>query len=316
MSKIDYINRINRVIDYIETHLAEDMSLEDLSAEANFSPYHFHRIFTAFTREPVNRFIKRLRLERAAAKLVCGDKTITEITFDCGFKSSSVFARSFKEYFGKSATEWRNSQISKNCKENSNNGKMLSKNSKAEESESIYHLNNKIIDERRKEMNVKGRNVRVENLQEMTVAYVRHVGPYAGDEKLFESLYEKIFKWAGARDLLNFPETKLLSVYHDDPGLTDESKLRTSICITVPPETVVDGEIGKMVINSGKYAMAEFEIDADQYGEAWNWICGEWLPESGYEAADGLCYELSKNNPKEHPEGKHIFDICIPVKPA
>ena len=84
----------------------------------------------------------------------------------------------------------------------------------------------------------------------------------------------------------------------------------------MPPETEVSGDVGKMIINSGKYAMAEFELSVDKFGEAWNWLCCEWLPDSGYEPADGLSYELNKNDPNEHPQGKHIVDICIPVRPA
>jgi len=40
-----------------------------------------------------------------------------------------------------------------------------------------------------------------------------------------------------------------------------------------------------------------------------------WMPASGYQPGDRLCYEIMNNNPKEHPEGKHIVDICVPVKP-
>jgi len=41
-------------------------------------------------------------------------------------------------------------------------------------------------------------------------------------------------RWAGPRGLLQFPKTKTLGVYHDDPEITDPSRLRSSACITVP----------------------------------------------------------------------------------
>jgi AraC family transcriptional regulator len=309
MSRQDYIIRINRVIDYIENHMSEDLGLEKLAGIAAFSPYHFHRIFSAFMNEPLNRFIRRVKIEKAAHILAATENSITEIALDCGFGSSAVFARSFKEFYNLSASEWRRTKKSKNRKSNS-------KNSEDSNSGKIYPLNHTITQERINIMKVEAKQVRVENLEEMTVAYVRHIGPYAGDEKLFENLFNKLFTWAGARDLLHFPETKVISVYHDDPNLTDEDKLRTSICITVPEETEVGGEVGKMKIKAGKYAMAEFELNSDQFGCAWNWLCGEWLPDSGYEAADGLSFEVSKNDPHEHPQGKHIVDICIPVTPA
>ena len=43
-----YLSRVNRVLDYIESHLSESLSLSDLAEVALFSPYHFHRIFSAF----------------------------------------------------------------------------------------------------------------------------------------------------------------------------------------------------------------------------------------------------------------------------
>ena len=150
----------------------------------------------------------------------------------------------------------------------------------------------------------------------MHLAYVRHIGPYAGDEALFERLFTKLITWAAPRGLFRPPDTEMLSIYHDNPDLTDADKLRTDICITVPPDTQVDGEIGKSLIPEGKYAVARFEIDASEYGEAWDIVYGEWLPESGFQPGEGApCFELYRGDPKEHPEGKHTFDLCLPVQP-
>ena len=149
----------------------------------------------------------------------------------------------------------------------------------------------------------------------MQVAYLRHIGPYAGNEQLFGDLFNRLCAWAGPRGLLRFPETKMITIYHDNPDITDETRLRTDVCITVPPETQVDGEIGKADIPAGKYAVAHFEILPDQYGDAWNAVYGGWFPESGYKPDDRPCFELYLNDPKQHPEGKHVVDIYAPVKP-
>lgn len=158
-------------------------------------------------------------------------------------------------------------------------------------------------------------NVEVKDVPEMHVAYIRHIGPYAGDEQLFGNLFNRLYSWAGPRELLHFPETKFVSIYHDNPEITDEAKLRTDVCITVPADTQVDGEISKAAIPAGKYAIAHFEIKVDQYSDAWNAVYGGWLPESGYQPDDRPCFEVCLNNPKEHPEGKHIVDIYVPIKP-
>ena len=323
-----YVSRINRVIDYIEVNITQELTLEELSKVAHFSRFHFHRIFRAIVGETLHQFIQRLRIEKAANQLIDNpEKTITEIAFDCGFSGSASFARVFKEAYGMSAGKWRTggylqkrgiSDInSKKSKLISNNREAISHFSYYDSGVTSYYVDSKTRNPiwRIKMRTYKQIEVAVKNMPEFHVAYIRHIGPYKGDSDLFESLFERLMKWAAPRGLLRFPETKVLSVYHDDPKFTDEDKLRTSVCISVPEDTLVEGEIGKMLIPGGSFAVAGFEIGSDEFEEAWNTVMGNWLPESGYQPDDRLCYELCHNDPKEHPEHKHIIDICVPVKP-
>ncbi len=66
----EYISRINRVMDYIEVNIVQDLSLENLAEVANFSRFHFHRIFRAMVGETLHQFIQRIRLEKAAAQTI------------------------------------------------------------------------------------------------------------------------------------------------------------------------------------------------------------------------------------------------------
>ena len=153
----------------------------------------------------------------------------------------------------------------------------------------------------------------VKELPERTVACIRHVGPYNEIGKAIE----KVFAWAGPKGLIQFPKTQLLAVYHDDPSNVDTSELRSDACLSVPEGTEVDGEAKTMKIPGGLFAVAHVEIDVTQYGEAWDKLVGEWIPESGYEPdypSDRLCYDLYLNDPDQHPEKKHIVDICEPVR--
>lgn len=63
-------------------------------------------------------------------------------------------------------------------------------------------------------------DVEVRKVPDKTVAYIRHVGPYAGDGQLFGNLFERLMMWAGPRNLIRFPESQMLTVYHDDPNIT------------------------------------------------------------------------------------------------
>lgn len=156
------------------------------------------------------------------------------------------------------------------------------------------------------------KSVEIKDLPKMSVAYIRHIGPYKGDEKLFESIWTRLFTWAGPRGLIGGEDFKSLIVYHDDPNVTIEDKLRMSVCITVPSDTKVDGEIGKMEIEAARYVVARFELTAQDFQEAWDWVYGQWFPTSGYQPDDKPCFEVYPEEPKD---GKFIVDICVPVKP-
>ncbi|RPH89108.1 MAG: AraC family transcriptional regulator [Calditrichaeota bacterium] len=316
----EYQTRIHRVMDYIDKHLDQELSLDELAKVANFSPFHFHRIFHALVGETLNQFIQRIRIEKAATMLL-GDpkKSITAVALDCGFNSSASFARLFRKAFSISASAWRFEQMQGKSKIDqmvSKNGEMKSKPREEIDTESAYisSINfNQIWRIHMKEQ--LQTQITVQTLPEMHLAYVRHIGPYKGDEKLFNRLFGTLFKWAGARGLLLTNDVKCLTIYHDNPEITDEDKLRISVCITVPKETAVDGEIGLMTVSAGKYAVGHFEIAVDEYQKAWDTLCGVWLPDSGYVPDDRLPFEVNLNDPREHPEGKHIIDICLPVRP-
>ncbi len=312
--RAEYLSRINRVIDYIDANIDKDFSLKTLAEIACFSRFHFHRIFQAIVGETLNQFIQRVRIEKAAVQLITNPKkSITEIAFDCGFSGSATFARAFRDSFQMSASQWR----SKECLQNRKICKTNRKIRKDFDVSSFYidhETKNPIW--RIKMKDKKNIQIEVKEMSEFQVAYIRHIGPYKGDSELFENLFDKLMKWAGPRGLLRFPETKVMAVYHDDPQITDEDKLRTSACITVPKDTAVEGEVGNMIIPGGKFAVARCELaGSEAYEEAWNMVFGGWLPESGYQPDDRLCYEIYQNDPKEHPEGIHIVDICVPVKP-
>lgn len=322
----EYTARINRAIDYIEKNIGDgDLTLKKLSSVAGFSPFHFHRIFAGMMGETLNQFIQRVRVEKAAMMLASNPKkNMTEIAFDCGYSGSAQFSRAFREKFGMTPTQWRKgesytgtmtgeeddkSRICKNesnsCKNNSREGKEFIENGGYDEGKTARRL---------KMNSIRPQSIEVKKFPDMTVAYVRHVGPYKGDAALFEKLIGRICSWAGSRELLK-ADTKLIAVYHDNPDVTEEGKLRMSICLTVPENAKVDSEIGKMKIDGGAYVVAHFEINGDEYEGAWNWVYGTWLPESGYQPDDKPCFELYGPDPKDHPTGKHVVDICVPVKP-
>ncbi|MGC9445305.1 MAG: AraC family transcriptional regulator [Candidatus Methanospirareceae archaeon] len=156
--------------------------------------------------------------------------------------------------------------------------------------------------------------VDIKQIPGLHVAYIPHRGPYKGDTALFERLFWRLLMWADARNLLQH-DTKVLTVYHADPKVTDERQLSMSVCITVPEDTEAEDVVGVMTIPGGTYAIAHFVIDQDEYEAAWNALYGTWLPESGHQPDnDRAPFELYLNDPREHPQHKHIVDIYLPLE--
>jgi AraC family transcriptional regulator len=146
-------------------------------------------------------------------------------------------------------------------------------------------------------------------MPEMHVIYCRHIG----DFNQIGRAYEKLLKWAGPRGLVQ-NTTKTITVYHDDPSITQVEKVRQSAGIVVDNNAKPEGEFGKLVVAAQKCVVGHFELLPTDFEIAWNSVC-LWLTESGYQPTDGLPYELYHNDHTQHPEGKFIVDICVPVKP-
>ncbi|MEO1023707.1 MAG: AraC family transcriptional regulator [Bacteroidota bacterium] len=301
MIENEYKYRINKVIDYIEKNIDQDFSLTELAAIANFSKFHFSRIFQGVTGETPFQLILRLRLERSAFLLKHSRDSISQIAYQCGFKSLPVFSKNFTSYFNQTATSFR--------KQKSNLNKANSTLDKNRKPPSLY-----VCDETKSiKWNVDietNESIEVKELPDIPVVYVRHIGPYAGNEKLFETLFNRLFAWAAPRGLLE-QSFQTAIVYHDDESTADVNKLRTSICITAQSDTLVDGDIGKMILESGKYVIARFNVKVEEFQHAWNWLFGQWFPSSGYQPDDKPCFELYPEEPKND---LFTVDICVPVR--
>jgi len=303
----EYISRINRTFDYIESNIEKPMTLEELAGVANFSRFHFNRIFQSIVGETPFQFILRVRLEKSATLLLTNkNETISEIAYKCGFSDISVFSRNFKSHFQISASQYRAN------KSNNSNLSQQDSNSRQSDERPVQYLC-PVLRTIKWRTNMKlNKSVEVAELPKMTVAYIRHIGPYKGNEELFGSIWNRLFSWAGPRGLLGGKDFKSLIIYHDDPDVTIEDKLRMSVCITVPAETKVDGEVGKMEIEAARYVIARFDLTAKYFQQAWDWLYGQWFPTSGYQPDDKPCFEMYPEEPKD---GKFIVDICVPVKP-
>jgi AraC family transcriptional regulator len=87
-----YGERFAKVCDYIDEHLGEDLSIERLSQVANFSKFHFHRLFSNYAGTSVSRYIQMIRFNRASCRLVFEPHVqIIEIALEAGFENPESF---------------------------------------------------------------------------------------------------------------------------------------------------------------------------------------------------------------------------------
>ena len=308
-SKIEYRSRINRVMDYIDIHLDQPLELKSIAEIANFSPFHFHRIFTFLIGETPIDYIQRLRIEKAACRLRENmDISISEIADSCGFCTVSLFSRVFKKFFGLTPSQFRKTERPVYAQDGilfSKHGQMVSKNLTPK-----HVLSPQLCSVKFKISYFMETKIEVKEMPDMKAVYCRHMGAF----KEIVKAYEKLIKWAEPRGLYIPNVTKSATVTHDDPSVTELSKVRQSACIIVEGDVKGEGEIGNLVIPGGQYAVGHFELGTEDFEKAWNTMC-KWFTESGYQQGDGCTYELYHNSHRTHPENKHIVDICIPIKP-
>lgn len=291
----EYVKRINYILDFIEMNFDKDLSLASLAQKANYSPFHFHRIFSIVINEPLNQYVVRKRVERIASILITDSKTpIKKLSYDYGFNSESSFSRAFKKFYGISPMRFRSegkAKLSKIGIESSSIEKYIC---------SIDNINKWI------KMNSK---IVITKLQDIQLAGITHIGEF---DKM-ESYFQRLMKWGHKKEVLNTLNFKAITIYHDNPNVTQITKVRFSACITVRKEIKEDKEIRPLKIYKGIYVVARFEIDPPEMSKAWKNIC-IWIMENGYEFRDGQYFEIYHNDHKTHPEQKIILDICIPIE--
>ena len=96
----EQILAVQRMQDYIEAHLEEEIDLAELSRAADFSPWYSYRLFRNYTGLTPSSYIRRMRLSRAARRLKNESVRITDVAFDLGFGSVDGFTRAFYREFG------------------------------------------------------------------------------------------------------------------------------------------------------------------------------------------------------------------------
>ncbi len=104
--------QVRRVTEYLNDHLAEPVSLQELAGLVRLSPYHFARTFKLSTGLPPHRYHTIRRVEKAKELLEHTELTITEIAHAVGYATPQALARVFRSSVGCAPSEWRQARLS------------------------------------------------------------------------------------------------------------------------------------------------------------------------------------------------------------
>ena len=303
----DYRGRLNRVLLHIEQHLDEPLRLADLADLACFSPYHFHRIFTAFLGEPLGDYVRRLRLERAALHLTYTPSPITELALAAGYETPSAFTRAFVAHFGVPPSEYRaqhrpaRPSPHRPAHQAAHQADQFERRPGAR----LLELTETFAEDLTMTPDLR-------TVDPMPVLYVRRIGPY---QEAAAAAFAALGQFAGPRGLLG-PGAKMLGVSHDDPLVTDAGKLRYDACLAVPPERTPKGELGEVgckTLEGGRYAVFLHQGPYQQFQRSYDQIFKGWLPQSGERLRDAPCFELYLNTPMDTAPDALRTEIWIPL---
>lgn len=100
-------SQIQRVIDFVEEHIANNIAVEDMASEAALSPAHFSRLFKAKMGETPYRYVMRRRVEHARNLLSNGERRVGEVAHAIGFSGPSHLTRQFKQHFGLTPSQFQ-----------------------------------------------------------------------------------------------------------------------------------------------------------------------------------------------------------------
>ncbi len=102
---MNYRKEIEKCIEFIEDHIKEDITIEEIANQSGYSLYHFCRVFSLCKGISVMEYIRGRRLALAATELFKG-RIILDIAFDYGFETPSGFAKAFRKAYGYSPTQY------------------------------------------------------------------------------------------------------------------------------------------------------------------------------------------------------------------
>lgn len=302
-----YVERVNLALRFIHENLDRPINLKEIAEASSFSIYHFHRIFLALVGETVNDYVGRKRLERAANLLIFKKElSITEIAVATGFSSSANFAKSFKLYFGVSPSQIRKPVST----ENSKLGKLFSKYGKAFNPKDVHpQVVADGVTSNSGQFEEIPMNVKVMEIKEQVACALASPAGYES-ASLFKT-WDKLIAWARSYGIED-EKQKRFAFCHDNPAITPIEKCRYEAVVVVSPDARIVEPFFKVVIPSGKYAVAHYKGAPEGTSSFHMSLYSNWFSNSGFEPDDFPLMEHYLNDVRK--DGYVEMEVYIKLK--
>jgi len=288
-----YQSRINQALKFIDTHLAEEVRINDLAREAHFSSFHFQRIYKALVNETPHETLLRRKLERAASLLKRDQRLkVKEVAIEAGFGSVENFTRQFKQRYNITPSQLRKDPDIQNSR------------IYQEKPEQDFHL---AYEEGRKRAPV-AFDVSIEQLDAIPVALTRAV--FGQDGSALVAAYEMLMAWYEARGN-HRTGSRRFGMSIDDPDVTPANHYRYDFAVGLAEVFEPEGLIEATEIPGGLFAVLACQGDLPTVAQAWDHLYKVWLPTSGYVPRHYPAVEEFLKGPEQI--GWQQFDLLLKI---
>ena len=275
----DYVQRINKVVAYINNHLDETLDLKTLANEAALSDFHFHRIFKALKGEAIGGYITRLRLEATARLLRYTALTIEEIAFNIGYETPASLSKAFKKQYGISPTEYRTNK-------------------------DTYIMKKELINP---DLALKA--PKIVTLEPKNLIYVALTGAYGSLD--YGKAYEQLWAVIKAQKLFT-KGIESICISYDDPKITEGSLQRFDVCLAIHKPATPQEEVSCKTLAGGKYAVFFYQGSYENLSQVYD-TAVRWVIDHQYTLREEPFFEKYLNDARRTPKEKLKTEIYIPI---
>jgi AraC family transcriptional regulator len=287
----DYADRVASAVREIAAGLDRALDLRNLAKLAALSPLHFHRIFRGLVGETPLELHRRLRLERAAWRLLESEVAVTQIAFDAGYETHESFTRAFRASYDASPSEFRTEMRRRHA------AWAAPSTIRRAAPSGVHFMPDGATPAPLLAAAGPVLDVGVTLMSRKRVLAVAHRGPYGMISDAFVRL-DRIARDTGLVDCA----LELVAVYHDDPESTPPAELRADAGVVTSADVAVPAGLGELNIPAGPYARTVHVGPYAELADTWARLLGRWLVSSGQRLGDGPMYERYLNTPGDVPQ--------------